>query len=100
LIGYQVRGDSMAGGKRPIHDGDTIIVNKNDKGHSGDVVVARLTDDSMVCKAMKVDKFGWRLMSLNSMYTNSAPPIIAREDVAEIIGCVVRVSSNMEKLED
>lgn len=65
LAAYEVKGDSMCGGKRPICDGDIIVVNLADKGCSGQVVVARLNDGSYVCKALKEDKFGRRLMSLN-----------------------------------
>jgi repressor LexA len=99
LVGYCVRGDSMAGGKRPIYNGDYVLVNAHDKGVSGQVVVARLRDGSMVCKAFKSDKFGTRLISTNPMYTNSAPPIITALDVDEIIGRVVRVVQDLESLE-
>jgi repressor LexA len=99
LVGYQVSGDSMAGGKHPIYTGDYVLVNAHDKGVSGQVVVARLRDGSMVCKAFKSDKFGTRLISTNPMYTNSAPPIITALDVDEIIGRVVRVVQDLESLE-
>jgi repressor LexA len=99
LVGYCVRGDSMAGGKHPIYNGDFVLVNANDKGVSGQVVVARLRDGSMVCKAFKSDRFGTRLISTNPLYTNSAPPIISALDVEEIIGRVVRVVQDVESLE-
>ena len=100
LLAYTVRGNSMAGGKRPIHDGDTIIVNTLDKGSSGDAIVARLYDQVYVCKALKQDKFGKRLMSTNTFYTNSTPPVIPASDVEEIIGKVVRLWGNVDSLED
>jgi repressor LexA len=99
LIGYQVRGDSMAGGRHPIYDGNYVLVNTSDKGISGQVVVARLRDGSMVCKAFKADKFGTRLISTNPLYTNSAPPIISAFDVEEVIGRVVRVVQDLHSLE-
>lgn len=98
LAAYRVFGDSMCAGRRPICHGDTIIVNLLDKGESGSVVVARLVDGTQVCKALKVDKFGKRLMSLNPLYTNSTPPVIPASDVAEIIGKVVRVQGEVDVL--
>lgn len=100
LVAYRVRGDSMCGGKRPICDGDTIVVNREDKGASGSPVVARLKDGTHVCKALKEDKFGRRLMSLNPLYTNATPPVIPADDVAEIIGKVVMVQGEVGKLEE
>ncbi|KIQ55897.1 hypothetical protein SY28_01125 [Meiothermus taiwanensis] len=100
LAAYEVRGDSMCGGKRPICDGDIIVVNMADKGCSGQVVVARLVDGSFVCKALKEDKFGRRLMSLNPLYTNSAPPVIPAEDVDEVIGRVVWVQGALNGVEE
>ncbi|MDX2008252.1 MAG: LexA family transcriptional regulator [Meiothermus sp.] len=100
LEGYRVLGDSMCAGRRPICSGDLVAVNKLDKGKSGQAVVARLADDSYVCKALKVDKFGKRLMSTNALYTNSAPPIITADMVAEIIGRVVYNAGEVEDLEE
>lgn len=100
LAAYEVKGDSMCGGKRPICDGDIIVVNLADKGCSGQVVVARLNDGSYVCKALKEDKFGRRLMSLNPLYTNSAPPVIPAEDVDEIIGRVVWVQGALNGVDE
>ncbi|WP_299427192.1 LexA family transcriptional regulator [uncultured Meiothermus sp.] len=96
LAAYQVQGDSMCAGKRPICDGDLVVVNRNDKGASEQVVVARLADGSYVCKALKDDRFGRRLMSLNPLYTNNAPPIIPAEHVDEIIGRVVWVQGAVD----
>lgn len=95
LAAYRVYGDSMCAGRRPICDGDVIIANLNDKGDSGSVVVARLVDGTTVCKALKVDKFGARLMSLNPMYTNSTPPMIPASEVAEIVGKVIMVQGQL-----
>ncbi len=62
------------------------------------MVIARLTDGSYVCKALKEERFGRRLMSINPLYTNSAPPLIPAEDVEEIIGRVVWVQGAVERL--
>lgn len=100
LAAYQVKGDSMCGGRRPICDGDTIVINRDDKGASGSPVVARLKDGTCVCKALKEDKFGRRLMSLNALYTNFTPPVIPADDVEEILGRVIWIQGVVGKLEE
>lgn len=91
LRAFRVRGDSMAAGKRPIQDGDLIIVNALDQGYNTASVVARLTDDTYVVKMLKDDKFGRLLQSRNPEHTNGTPSAIPMEHVAEIVGRVVRV---------
>jgi repressor LexA len=91
LVAFQVRGDSMEGGKRPIRHGDRVVVNRADKGASGDAVVARLSNGTMVCKLHKDDLFGWQLLSANPMHTNGTPSRIMQDEVAEVIGRVVQV---------
>lgn len=81
----------MAAGKRPIQDGDLIIVNALDQGYNTASVVARLTDDTYVVKMLKDDKFGRLLQSRNPEHTNGTPSAIPMEHVAEIVGRVVRV---------
>jgi repressor LexA len=99
LVAYIIRGDSMDGGKSPIKDGATVIVNSLDKGTSGQAVVALLEDGSMVCKLLKNDKFGYQLLSANPFYTNSTPPRILQNEIAEIIGRVVRIVQDIDNLE-
>lgn len=99
LVAYIIRGDSMDGGKSPIKDGATVIVNSLDKGTSGQAVVALLGDGSMVCKLLKNDKFGYQLLSANPFYTNSTPPRILQNEISEIIGRVVRVVQDIDSLE-
>lgn len=91
LRAFRVRGDSMAAGKRPIHDGDLIIVDALDKGYNTASVVARLLDDGYVVKMLKDDKFGRLLQSRNPEHTNGTPSVIPMEQVAEIVGRVVRI---------
>lgn len=100
LVAFKVVGDSMCAGKRPICHGDIIVANLLDKGTSGSVVVARLVDGTQVCKALKIDKFGARLMSLNPMYTNSTPPVIPADEVSEIIGKVLLVQGEINRVND
>lgn len=91
LRAFKVRGDSMAAGKRPIVDGDIVIVNAKDKGTNTASVVARLEDGTYVCKMLKDDRFGKLLQSRNVEHTNGTPSAIPVDEVAEIVGRVVRV---------
>lgn len=96
LVAFRIRGDSMAAGRVPIHDGDTVLVNRNDKGANTDSVVARLEGDGYVCKMLKDDKFGRMLQSRNPEHTNGTPSAIPMSHVAEIVGKVVRVVHDTE----
>lgn len=88
LRAFKVRGDSMSAGRRPIYDGDIVVVDADDKGYNAAAVVARLDDDRHVCKLLKDDKFGRLLISANPTHTNGTPAIIP-VDGTEIIGRVV-----------
>jgi repressor LexA len=94
LQAFRVRGDSMAAGKRPIYDGDIVIVNVRDKGYNTAAVVARLVDGRYVCKMLKDDHHGKMLVSANPVHTNGTPTSIPIEQVDEIVGRVVRVIGN------
>lgn len=96
LQAFRVRGDSMAAGKRPIYDGDIVIVNTKDKGYNTAAVVARLVGGRYVCKMLKDDRFGRMLVSANPVHTNGTPTSIPIDEVDEIIGRVVRVVGNEE----
>jgi SOS-response transcriptional repressor LexA/transcriptional regulator with XRE-family HTH domain len=91
LRAFKIRGDSMSAGRKPIFDGDLVIVNRKDKGYEGAAVIARLRSDGYVCKRLKDDKFGWHLVSANPDYTNGTPPYIGAEDVAEVVGRVIEI---------
>lgn len=86
----------MAAGKRPILDGDIVIVDKNDKGYNTASVVARLHDDSYVVKMLKDDRFGKLLQSRNPEHTNGTPSAIPISEVAEIVGRVVRIVGDVD----
>lgn len=90
-VAYRVRGESMCQGKKPICDGDVIVVNTQDKGQHGSIVVALLKDGSHVCKLLRSDKSGRFLVSANPTVANGSPPIITADMVKEIIGRVVEV---------
>lgn len=92
LVAFRIRGDSMAAGRHPIYDGDTVLVNRLDKGRNNSAVVARLTNDGHVCKLLKEDRFRdvVRLASANPEHANGTPTTIPPEDIAEVVGRVVR----------
>lgn len=97
LRAFRVQGDSMAAGRRPIYNGDLVLVNTNDPGHNTDAVVARLVHDAYVCKMLKDDRFGRMLVSANPTHTNGTPTAIPMEDVAEVVGKVVRIISEVDR---
>jgi len=90
LVAFKVRGDSMAAGKRPILDGNIVIVNRKDQGHNTDSVVAQLLDGAYVCKMLKDDRHECQLVSRNPEHTNGTPSTIPFDHVARIVGKVVR----------
>lgn len=91
LRAFKVAGDSMTVGDYPIHDGDIVLVDASKEAENADAVVARLKDDLYVCKVLKRDKFGELLQSRNVDHTNGTPSVIYRDEVAELVGPVVRV---------
>ena len=93
LLGFKIRGDSMAAGRHPIYDGDTVVVDQNAKGHNNSPVVARLIDNGYVCKLLKEDRFSHivKLASANPEHQNGTPTAIAPEQIEEIVGRVVRI---------
>ncbi|WP_243092576.1 LexA family protein [Thermus hydrothermalis] len=91
LVAFKVRGNSMCAGRRPICDGDVVIVNTQDKGHPGAIVVARLENGEYVVKLVK----NGMLVSTN-LDANNGPPVIPADQVAEIVGRVVEVRSRLD----
>lgn len=89
LAAFKVRGNSMCAGRRPICDGDIIIVNTEDKGHPGAIVVARLENGEYVVKLLRHGA----LYSTNP--EENGPPVIPLDQVAEIVGRVVEVRSRL-----
>ena len=58
LAAFRIRGDSMEGGKRPIFDGDLVIVDCDDEGQDSTPVVAHLKNNGYVCKQLKKISLG------------------------------------------
>ncbi|WP_291423266.1 S24 family peptidase [Deinococcus sp.] len=92
LIAFHVCGDSMAGGKRPIYDGDIVIVDRNVEPEINSPVVARLVDDGYVVKRLRP---GGILDSANQEYSDPATALIPPSRVARMVGRVVRIHSNI-----
>lgn len=92
LVAFKVCGDSMAGGKRPIYDGDVVIVDRNVEGELNQPVVARLVGDGYVVKRLRP---GGILDSTNPDFIDPEQALISPDRVAQIVGRVVRVQSNV-----
>jgi SOS-response transcriptional repressor LexA len=92
LVAFRVRGDSMAGGKHPIYDDDVVIIDRHLGGEINSPVVARLRDDGHVVKRLRA---GGYLDSSNTAFDDPELSIIQPDRVAQILGPVVRVISNL-----
>jgi repressor LexA len=92
LVAFKVCGDSMAGGRRPIYDSDVVIVDRNVGAEVNMPVVARLKNDGYVCKRFRP---GGILDSANPEYVDPELSLISPDQVAQLVGRVVRVQSNV-----
>lgn len=92
LVAFRVVGNSMAGGRHPIYDGDVVIVQRGTEGELNFPVVARLRDDGYVVKRLRP---GGILDSANSEFMDPDFALIPPDRVAQIVGQVVRVVSNI-----
>ncbi len=75
-IAVRVRGDSMA---PDIMEGDIVVASTSDKAEDEQIVIARLRDEGVVLKKLKIVDAAarlFRLVSLNPKY----PPIDRTED--------------------
>lgn len=92
LVAFTVVGDSMAGGRHPIYDGDVVIVDQRVEGEVNFPVVARLKDDGHVVKRLRP---GGILDSANPEFLDPDTSIISPDRVAHLVGRVVRVIGNL-----
>jgi repressor LexA len=53
--GYQIMGDSMDGGKKPIQHGSILLIDLDNPGQEGSIVVALLNSGGHVCKIRRGD---------------------------------------------
>jgi repressor LexA len=85
----RVKGDSMVGAG--ILDGDLVIVRRQDRAVSGDVVVAKVGDEATV-KRLRLRGRRVELHAENPAYA----PIIPEAEAVEIVGKVVEVRRRLE----
>jgi repressor LexA len=82
---FQVEGNSMNGGTRPIFDGDHVLVDTNIKNlQEGKVFVLEILGDGYTVKRSRKIRDSWVLMSDNPDYETYVP------EEARIIGQVYR----------
>lgn len=89
FFGLRISGDSM---EPDIHNGDTVIVKRQNDAESDEIVIALVNGDDGVCKRLKKYADSIALISLNPNYE---PMYFSREEISEkpvkIIGKVVEL---------
>ena len=89
FFGLKISGDSMS---PEIHDGDTVIVLRQDDAETDEIVIALVNGNDGVCKRLKKYKDSLSLISTNPSY---APMYFSQEEVdskpVRIIGKVVEL---------
>jgi len=88
-FGLRVKGDSMVGAG--ILDGDVVIVRRQDRAASGDVVVAKVGDEATV-KRLRLRGRRVELHAENPAYA----PIVPESEPVAIVGKVVEVRRRLE----
>lgn len=66
-------------------------MDQNDPRRDTAAIVARLKTSELVLKMLKDDRYGRHLQSRNPAPTDGSPTVIPIQEVAEIVGRVVRV---------
>ena len=77
FFGLQINGDSM---EPDIHNGDTVIVKRQNDAESDEIVIALVNGDDGVCKRLKKYADSIALISLNPNYE---PMYFNREEIDE-----------------
>lgn len=89
FFGLRIKGDSM---EPDIHNGDTVIVRKQDDAESDEIVIALINGNDGVCKRLKRYTDSIALVSLNAKYE---PMYFNQKEIADkpvrIIGKVVEL---------
>ena len=89
FFGLKISGDSM---EPDIHNGDTVIVRKQDDAESDEIVIALINGNDGVCKRLKKYADSIALISLNPNYE---PMYFSQKEISEkpvkIIGKVVEL---------
>jgi repressor LexA len=89
LFGLRVTGDSMVGAG--ILAGDVVIVRRQDRADSGDVVVAKVGDEATV-KRLRLRGRQIELHAENPAYA----PIVPEPESVTILGKVIEVRRRLE----
>lgn len=89
FFGLKINGNSM---EPDIHDGDTVIVRKQDDAESDEIVIALVNGNDGVCKRLKKYADSIALISLNPSYE---PMFFSQEEIdnkpVRIVGKVVEL---------
>lgn len=89
FFGLRIKGDSM---EPDIHDGDTVIIRRQDDAESDEIVIALVNGNDGVCKRLKKYTDSIALVSLNPSYE---PMYFNQQEIAQkpvhIIGKVVEL---------
>ena len=89
FFGLKINGNSM---EPDIHDGDTVIVRKQDDAESDEIVIALVNGNDGVCKRLKKYTDSIALISLNPNYE---PMFFSQEEIdnkpVRIVGKVVEL---------
>lgn len=89
FFGLKIKGDSMS---PRIIEGDVVIVRQQSSAESGDVVIAKVSNEDATCKKLVKHENGISLVSYNSAYE---PMYFSNEDVINkpvvIVGKVVEL---------
>ena len=89
FFGLKINGNSM---EPDIHDGDTVIVRKQDGAESDEIVIALVNGNDGVCKRLKKYTDSIALISLNPSYE---PMFFSQEEIdnkpVRIVGKVVEL---------
>jgi phage repressor protein C with HTH and peptisase S24 domain len=87
----------MDGGHTPIKHNDIVLIDRGEKGTNNDAVIAKLTNNRVVCKILKSDSKSQlaQLVSANAQHLDTTPTAVPAEEVQEILGRVVRIIHNV-----
>ncbi|MBZ9559438.1 MULTISPECIES: transcriptional repressor LexA [Modicisalibacter] len=81
----RVRGNSMIDSN--IHDGDIIIIERQESAENGETAVVMINDQEVTLKKLYIEKNGVRLQPANA----TMPPIFLKNDDIQVLGLVMGV---------
>lgn len=81
----RVRGNSMIDSN--IHDGDIIIIERQESAENGETAVVMINDQEVTLKKLYIEKSGVRLQPANA----TMPPIYLKNDDIQVLGLVMGV---------